>query len=202
MYSLSKFPSQISLSLPSEFLRTLVTLSIICPFIHFSYTNRSLLQPNFQLCLSLLVLSPWSIRSLTKLSLQVDILNSLGYSSFNTISSTHLSSQNLIHFSSPNIHLVLQSNQLPCAPLPQILHISFYHKGCFLLTNALSIFLQEPYLASKISLHNPPSVVSYLHFHLDNRESLKQPMSLMPKPPTSIGLHIFFQFESHTQWST
>jgi len=74
------------------------------------------------------------------------------------------------------------------------LHRSFHHNDWFLWIKVTSVFLHVPYLASEMSLHRPSSNALYLQFHLGSKALLKHPMSLMPKPPTTTGLHTVFHF--------
>jgi len=160
----------------------------------FSHSNHSLLQLSFQLVHLSLQLCPQSTTSNTSLSLHCETVNNLGNSSFNTLQTTHLSSQNLAFLPSLRLHNIRPSNQFPCCSLPYTLHKSFHHCDCLLWTILTLRFLQSPYLADNTSLHNPSPIFLNLHFHFANKASLKHLISLIPNPPTWTGLHTFFHF--------
>jgi len=106
-------------------------------------------------------------------------------------SPTQRSSQNSTLSPSPITQSLQFSNHAPCVALQQILWMSFHHlEADFGMTISLK-FLHDPYFDSSTSLHRPLSSMPNLHFHLARSALLKFPISLIPKPPSSFGLHMF-----------
>jgi len=182
VYTCWSSPTHFSLFCPSLFHWTLDIRFRNCFSNYFSHSNLSLLQLRFQLVHLPLQLCPQSTRSYTSLSLFCKILNNIGNSSFNTLSFTHLSSQNLTFHPSPKVHCIRLSNQFPCSSFSHTRHKSCHYEDCFLWTLFSFIFLQSLYLDVNISLHNPSPIFPNLYFHLARR-ILKTPDIFDPQSP-------------------
>ena len=71
----------------------------------------------------------------------------------------------------------------------------FHHLDLYLFRSSVFKFnvLQDPYFDSKTFFHKPTSGDLILHNHFANKALLNRLMHLIPRSPSSFGLHMFSQ---------
>jgi len=105
---------------------------------------------------------------------------------------THTFSQNLTLSPLPNFQPTSSWNHSSPPPSLHTFTRSLYHHD-WNLSGVLVTSCFRPYFESRHSFYLPFSSEIQRHLHLAKSSILNFRMSLMPSPPSSLGLHKFFQ---------